>query len=180
MRAFVGVMVADGSAQHLDAAVALLRTAAATDAGVRWIPRERWHITLAFLGDIDEERVPALARALGHIAHDARSVGELRLRGSGQFDRTLWVGVDAPKPMHLLARAVQDAMRDAGIGVERRPWRPHVTIARARQGSDALTAPQVALGAYTGPRWAPSSVALVESITGPQPQHVIRHEVPLD
>jgi 2'-5' RNA ligase len=126
---------------------------------------ERWHLTLAFLGEVaDPQRlVPVLAEVGAGTAPL-----DLRLAGSGAFGRggPVWVGVEGDlRGLTALAAAVAQACRDAGVDVERRPYRPHLTIGRRGRPAPAL------LAAYVGPSWTASQVELVASRLGPPVEH---------
>ncbi len=103
----------------------------------RWVKPQAMHLTLVFLGDTDDERLPALHRELG----SAFAAGEpmtLTVVGTGAFPprgrkRVLWVGVDADGDLGgLQARVAEAVERAAGIEVERRPYHPHLTLARCK------------------------------------------------
>jgi 2'-5' RNA ligase len=136
-------------------------------------PPERWHVTLAFLSEVDDPArlVPRLAEVC-----IGRPPLELRLAGSGAFGRggPVWVGVEGDRAgLHSLAGAVARACRDAGIDVERRPYRPHVTVGRRGRPDPAR------LAAYAGPSWTASEVELVASRLGPPVEHQVLERVPL-
>lgn len=171
MRSFVAVALPDEVTSHLarrldDVRAQFLR--------LRWIPRERWHLTTTFLGDIDADREDALAAKLT-AAVAARQPFPLRLGGAGHFGRqVLWVGlggdVDA---LHGLARTTTSAARRSRIDVERRPFRPHLTVARQRDDASLASAAS-ALADYEGLAWTVREVALVASVLGPQPRYETR------
>ena len=138
--------------------------------GVRWSPPHRWHVTLAFLGDVGADAVPALALALAAAAA-AHEPPRLRLSGAGCFgDRVLWaaVGRDHDR-LASLASAVTDAARRVGVACEgeagQQPYRPHVTLARAagRGGGGELPRLAEQLAHVSGPTWAAREVQLVQS-----------------
>ena len=109
--------------------------------GVRWIENDNLHLTLRFIGDIDNRQARELADFLSGIDADAF---ELRLDGLGTFGgrepRTLWAGVKDSGALDSLARACERAARSAGLNPERRTFKPHVTIARLNKPRiDALT-----------------------------------------
>ena len=134
---------------------------------------ERWHLTLAFLGEVEDPHrlVPALAEVC-----TGRPPLDLRLAGSGAFGRggPVWVGVEGDRaPLTALAGAVARACRDAGVEVERRPYRPHLTVGRRGRPDPAL------LAAYTGPTWTAGEVELVASRLGPPVEHRVLDRFPL-
>ena len=121
-----------GSAlDHLDGALRRLRD---RPGAPRWVGRDLQHVTLAFFGAVPEATVPALTAAVG----DALAVAEvhLRLTGAGTFPakgdpRVLWVGVDGDvEELAELAAAAAEAGRSVGVPIERRAYRPHVTVGR--------------------------------------------------
>lgn len=100
------------------------------------------HLTLAFLGDLDEARVPALAEALA--ARLRRSAPfDVTLGGVGAFPdprrpRVVWVGFSAGGPeLVRLAGEVREVLRALGLPVEERAFVPHLTLFRVRGRSDA-------------------------------------------
>jgi 2'-5' RNA ligase len=147
--------------------------------GARWVPAERWHLTLAFLGEVAEQREPAVAAALSAVT---AAPLRLRLAGAGTFPprgrpSVLWVGLGGDVPaLEGLARAVRRAVRGAGVRLERRPYRPHLTVARFRgQAADGAAAVS-ALADLDGPDFVVDRFALVRSRLGPQPSHEpLRH-----
>lgn len=117
----------------IEVATAPLRT---TIAGLRWVPAENLHLTLVFLGWVEPDDVDSIQRAIEASVAPAEPF-TARLGGAGRFPergraRVLWVGftsgADALAALAELARgAVADRLTDA------RPFRPHITIARAKQ-----------------------------------------------
>lgn len=171
MRLFVAVWPSPEAIEHLSAAVDAVRSAPAA-AGVRWQPVTRWHLTLAFLGDVPDARVPDLVGRLERAARRHEPAAPVRFRGAGTFGhRVLWIGVAAPPSLAALAASVQAGMRRAGIELEDRPWKAHLTLARFREG-DVDPRPLAALlKGYEGPPWAAGSVSLVRSVLGRQPSY---------
>ena len=180
MRLFVAFMPPRVATVHLAERLEIIRATKpwSARADIRWIPRERWHVTLAFLGNVDDGLITRLTTTLGAVAARHPMLHSLNLRGVGQFPSVLWVGVHPTQrfsPADRLARAVQRALRRDGVAIERRPWRAHVTIARLRrlhQGNDlpALSA-LPALPEYAGPSWSVGEIQLIESLTGPAPSY---------
>ena len=133
---------------------------------------ERMHLTLAFLGEVAEPRLPGLRERLGRSA-GRHAPMRLRLSGGGRFGGSvLWVGVDGDvERLRHLAGSVAGAARHSGLAVEDRPYRPHVTLARARPPAD-LRRLAALLEGYEGPGWTASEIVLVRSRTGPSPEHI--------
>ena len=102
--------------------------------GARWVAAEKIHLTLAFLGEVEEAQVAQLAAELARIHLPPFT---LALTGPGCFPhrqrpRVLWVGL-APQPLLTqLAAAVQGALLVCGFPLEERPFSAHLTLARLK------------------------------------------------
>jgi RNA 2',3'-cyclic 3'-phosphodiesterase len=140
---------------------------------LRLAPVEEWHLTLAFLGEVAEESVPAAHRAVESAVRDAVPP-VVRLAGGGRFGRgkftIVWTAVrgDGLAP---LAKAVRRQLKSARLPFDPKPFRPHLTLARPgdRLPAEALTADLATLKAYEGPMWTIDTVALMRSHLGPKP-----------
>lgn len=109
------------------------------------LPRaDSLHLTLAFLGDVDEAIIPALHEALcpAIAAHEPFS---LVLRGCGGFPdlarpRVIWAGVERHPRLLALHADLATALRSAGLAPDSRPYAPHLTLARVKQSPPGLLA----------------------------------------
>lgn len=111
------------------ARVAALKTPLA---GARWVPPDQIHLTLRFLGEVDEEGIASLKQALEEIRFDPFP---LALLGVGHFPqghhpRVLWAGVEPSSPLDDLYGALERALEGAGFPPEERRFSPHITLAR--------------------------------------------------
>ena len=134
---------------------------------------ERWHVTLAFLGEVAEPS--RLVEPLVAVCARHRPLS-LRLAGSGAFGRggPVWVGVEGDRAgLTALAEDLGEACRRQGVDVERRPYRPHVTVGRRGHPDPRL------LADYAGPWWTADEVELVASRLRPTVRHDVLHRVPL-
>ena len=100
----------------------------------RWTEAGDFHLTLAFLGDVDGPRFEAVREGLNSVRHDPF---ELRLSGTGHFPprgapKVLWAGVEPDEAVRELAGRVERCLRRLGVPTERRRYVPHVTLARLR------------------------------------------------
>jgi len=104
-----------------------------------WTRPEAWHLTLKFLGEVSEDDAGRLAAELAPFAASLRpdslpSGGALVLPPRGR-PRVLAAGFaasDAGAALEELARRADEAAARLGVEPERRPFRPHVTLARLR------------------------------------------------
>jgi len=108
-------------------------------AGIRWVPRANFHLTLFFLGPaVLRERLAPVAEALGAIAEETAPF-EIAAQGVGAFPnlarpRIIWVGLHGDALAGLAARVAGAAER-CGFARERRAYSPHLTIGRVRSFS---------------------------------------------
>jgi RNA 2',3'-cyclic 3'-phosphodiesterase len=198
MRLFVAVYPAEVALDHLAAAVNGLRLGMATVAGnnVRLVARPLWHVTLAFLGELPDDRAPEVAAALHAGADRWRPAGgepeggtapiEVRLAGGGRFGRrrstTLWVGLAGElDAFRSLGESVRRELRRARVPYDRKALRPHLTFARPGERLPAgdVAADLARLREYEGPGWTVDAVHLVRSQLGPRPVHERIATVPL-
>src|SRR5215469_3424734 len=140
MRLFVAVTPPPAALAELDAAVAGLR---ADWPGLRWAGQDRWHVTLAFLGEVAEQRLDDLGRRLERAAARHHRL-RLHVGRGGAFPgaakaRVLCAHIDGDQQaladLRHLAASVAAAARRAGAPPpdEGRRYRPHLTLARSKQ-----------------------------------------------
>lgn len=143
MRLFVALALPEAVRKELSRIVGLI---APVNPGVRWVPEENYHLTLAFLGGVSDERVSDVVSALrsgvaGIVAGSAR-LDVLGAFPSARRARVLWVGLaDAEGVIARLSTAVGEAVAALGFPREDRPFTPHVTVGR-RKDAAPLRAPQ--------------------------------------
>lgn len=98
--------------------------------GARWSPPEKLHITTGYYGNLDDDTAEALDFELAKIR--TRSF-ELQLEGAGHFGHAephaIWLGVKKSAPLEQLHVSCRAAARRAGVIMEKRNYRPHVTLA---------------------------------------------------
>ena len=102
--------------------------------GARWTPPEKMHLTLHFLGDVPEAEVSPLDAALAGVEGRAFSlaVGRLGAFPNSRSARVLVAEVSAPSELAALHARIGAALEGLGMATERRPFRPHFTLARLK------------------------------------------------
>lgn len=99
----------------------------------RFIPRENWHVTLAFLGDVPETLLPDVEDALDTAA---RGIGGITLAPDrlGKFERSadasFWLGLADDPRLTALATRLREELREREIDFDDKPFLPHITLAR--------------------------------------------------
>ncbi len=122
-------------------ATAILRKTGARCSTVR---ADNLHLTLKFLGDIEEGRIDKLSRALeGAFENAIGNAGafSLSLENIGSFGgkspRVVWIGLGGETArLSALADSIDKAFAVHGFEREKRPFKPHLTIARVREGAE--------------------------------------------
>lgn len=117
-----------------------------TGANVSWVRPSNIHLTLVFLGDVVEKRVPGIKAVLDERAVDVEpfrfEVREAGCFGSARAPRVVWVGVhEDGGQLQALQAGVSRALHEIGFEAERRKFKPHLTLGRVRspKGVGALT-----------------------------------------
>ncbi len=111
--------------------------------GAKWVPPENFHITLRFLGDIDGAQADDVHEALSGIQAPSfdLSLATMGCFGDSKKTRSLWAGVDPNPALTHLRDKVESAVVRAGLPPEPRRFKPHVTLARFKNGNG--TAPEI-------------------------------------
>ena len=139
MRLFVeAVLDASALDKVWSAGDQIRRRPAFPEAALRWVKREAMHLTLRFLGELGEERLPDLAAALVELQNCGRF--ELRMVELGSFGgrrpRVVWVGFardDGFDRLQTLRQCLDEALVGAGFETQRSAFRPHLTLGRVRR-----------------------------------------------
>ncbi len=127
LRLFVGLGLPSAARARLGALCCGLKQA-------RWVRSENFHLTLRFIGDVDEAMAGDINDALREIHADGFS---MRLQGLGFFGsrrqaRQIWVGADRTPELVRLQEKIASAIARTGLLPEGRKFVPHVTFARLR------------------------------------------------
>lgn len=133
-----------------------------------------WHLTLIFLGELEPERLACIDAEVGAAATRAASF-ELQLDRIGHFARSqvLWCGPSCtPEPLGRLVADLQARLAGCGIEPERRPYRPHLTLARKVRAAPALEL-------RTPVGWTVRELRLAHGGSRTLPRYHLRHRYPL-
>jgi len=174
LRLFIAVRCPQAVVVAVAAWQAELRAEPGVGAAFRWVAPSAFHLTLRFLGEMEENRAGS-AEAAVRAAVAGRPGFSVSLQGGGAFPRpsaarVIWAGVANPRDgLADLAAAVEDACDAQDLGRADRPFSPHLTVARARAaGSPADVAD--ALGRAAGREfgtWGVGEVELIHSTLTP-------------
>ena len=179
MRLFVAIDPPPDALDHLADFIGALSV---VRAGIRVTGRHLWHVTLAFLGEVPEERLPTAAAAVDRAAA-GQDLPTLRIAGGGRFGRgkftVVWAGIEGDlRPLRL---AVGQQLRRARLPYDAKKFHPHLTLARPgdRLPRDDVDADVALLGGYRGAQWPVREIRLMCSHLGPKPVYETLHAAPL-
>jgi 2'-5' RNA ligase len=105
--------------------------------GVSWVKAENIHITLKFLGDVEDRALPDIEEAIKKTSSDQNSF-LFEISNSGAFPnwnkpRILWLGFEYSKEIHELVSSLENNLRPLGFMPEARPFSPHLSIGRIKE-----------------------------------------------
>ncbi|HEU5198464.1 MAG TPA: RNA 2',3'-cyclic phosphodiesterase [Ktedonobacterales bacterium] len=142
-RTFIAIELSDEARSHLSREVHRLAQALPR---LRWVDPGTLHLTLAFLGELDDEQLDKAIQATTDTAAGAKlfalSIGSLGTFGPPRSPRVVWSGVTGDTP-HLLSlqKRLSTRLAEQGFPPEERPYAPHLTLARIK---DSLTPQELA------------------------------------
>lgn len=171
MRIFIAVTLDSTTRARVGALIDELRSQPAVSAArVRWVPEANLHLTLRFLGELDEARTAAVREALTSAWPQSpfeASLGAARLFPPRGAPRVVWLDVrNGADRLHALQQEVERRLVRIGFGRERRPFHPHLTVGRVKRTArpagrslsrtvEAIDVPPI--------EWTVDRVALMES-----------------
>ena len=184
MRAFIGISLP----QPVRASLSLLqRQLAASRADVRWVEEAHLHVTLRFLGDIDESQRRAVEE---HLTAIASRIGPfpLSLTHVGAFPsfaspRVVWVGIGhGAERLAGMVEELEGHLTALGLSGESRTFVAHVTLGRVRSASHVSELARCATTTawQPPPPWTATSITLYQSaLSSAGPRYTVLADVPL-
>ncbi|WP_257351565.1 RNA 2',3'-cyclic phosphodiesterase [Pseudalkalibacillus decolorationis] len=153
----------------------------------KWTGKGDYHITLAFLGTTSEQQVDALKRELGQQIQLHKPF-QLKVDKPGVFGnisapRVFWLGMESSEQLSFLQKDVATTCRKTGFNIEKRPFRPHITIGKrwsgaAEQVVSLKEIPEPAL--LDSLKWQVDELILYEIQPSRQPMYVPLHKFKLE
>lgn len=139
MRAFVAIELPEHVKKSLSELSERLKT---SKAAVSWTRPEQIHLTLRFLGNVDEPHIESMAGIL-RDGYKGMKPFRVFVAGTGAFPNprrpnVIWAGLRGiPEPLQQAQTIAEAAARAIGLPPEERPFKPHLTLARVREPSSA-------------------------------------------
>ncbi len=170
MRLFCALDIPADALSRLQTVLQPLRTQAPL---ARWTGPLDTHVTLKFIGEFPETRLPEIPPLLRRIQAEPFLVrtGQLAITPSGRQARVLWLEVETSPALAELAARIERQLEAVGIPAESRDFRPHITLARSNQMGLLRTLP------LAGPEplcWTAGAYHLYESKLSPKGAHYRR------
>jgi len=141
LRTFIAIALPEATQAKAEKLLSDLRR---VDAAVRWVPARNLHLTLKFLGDVEEARLRDLFLGIQRATEGIEPF-QITLEGLGAFPNTrrprvLWIGLEIPEAMQKLYEHVEEELFRLEFPREQRKFSPHLTIGRvkAQRGMEAL------------------------------------------
>ncbi len=144
------------------------------------------HLTLRFIGEVNESDIPALCRALEEVSSAAAPFrlisGNLGAFPSMRAPRSLWLGLESSAELHSLRAQMERALFNIGLQREKKNFNPHLTLCRLRSRESSRAISQAARGLKVEKKVAfvVKRFVLYKSILAPQGAvHSLIREFPL-
>lgn len=134
IRTFIAIELNEEMRSELSSLQSVLKK---SEADVKWVGPELIHLTLKFLGNIDDGKVKETQNILSDIVKNFKPFF-LSLRDIGAFPKlsypkVIWVGVDEGKTkVSKLAKELEDRLEKIGISKEEKEFHPHITLGRVK------------------------------------------------
>ncbi|MDD5633790.1 MAG: RNA 2',3'-cyclic phosphodiesterase [Candidatus Omnitrophica bacterium] len=138
IRSFIAIEMSDEARREFSKVISKLKD---SGADVKWIDPDSLHLTLKFLGNIEETRVPDISKSILQITSNLDPF-EMRLDGLGAFPnwtrpRVVWLGISEGGSLAKnIAEQIERTMESYGFEREKRSFSPHITLGRVRSGKN--------------------------------------------
>lgn len=135
MRTFIAIEIEPSIKEKISE---LINKLSQTGARVGWVKKESIHLTLKFLGEVDEKKIKEVSERLKEISSRTKPF-KIRIEGAGWFPegslnpRVLWIGIKYPEQLRVLWKGIEKEMKELGFKEEERDFSPHITIGRVKE-----------------------------------------------
>ena len=143
------------------------------DEKIRWVEPANIHLTLAFLGESDEDQVSKAGEIMREAANNFESF-EITFNGTGVFrdirqPRVIWLGIEAPQSLYDLREVICEALKEEGLYRNEKPFRPHLTLGRMKYIANKNVLAEIlkSSGSHDLPSQTVNELILYESILKP-------------
>jgi len=136
LRLFIAIDIPDEIKRAISELIGRLKK---TGSDVKWVRPETVHITLKFLGEVEESKIKAITDRLEMISK-RHAPFELEAVGTGVFPdysrpRVLWIGIRQNEEVQKIYEEINTELKALGFEEENRAFKPHLTIGRVKSRS---------------------------------------------
>jgi len=172
IRAFIAIEIPEETKKGLKRLLETLKTLCPIKA-ISWSKPETMHVTIKFLGDIEDADIEKISRTLQEAAKHATEF-DITAKGIGAFPspkspRVVWVGIDGSGALKSLHAAIDKGLAQLAIPKNDKPFSPHLTLCRVREKAagkgirEAIEKPDVKFEAA----WKVTEITLFKSALKP-------------
>jgi len=134
IRAFIAVEIDQPHKQKLSDLITHFKK---SDADIKWVTENQMHLTLKFLGNIEQEKTQEISDILKGIADSSNSF-DIQFSGIGAFPnlkrpRIVWIGIEkGSELLKLLNSKIEYGLEKIGFEKEKREYKTHLTLGRVK------------------------------------------------
>ena len=115
--------------------------------GLKWVETGNLHLTIKFLGEIEENKTDQVKHTLAQALKD-QNCFDIEIAGLGMYPnkrapRVIWLGIVGASPLKEVYQVINRELTALDLTPERRAFSPHLTIARIRKHTDRQQAQQI-------------------------------------
>lgn len=170
-----------------DRSVALQENLARTDPDVKWVEPQNLHVTLLFLGEVDDRDVPCVCKIVADCAQKlpafSMTVATVGCFPNPRRPRIIWIGIgEGTQPLCQIHDALEIPLLELGFRREDRRYTPHITLGRVRtdRPADAFAAALAKLTGWKGGDVMVTEILIMASKLTPQgPEYTVLGRAPL-
>lgn len=167
MRCFIAIELDEVICQHLGALRKQLQTKLwGFEKGLKWVKPDNYHLTMKFLGDVDDSMIMDVCRACDRAAQSHQSF-DIELGSVGTFPnagaaRVIWAGLTAGiEPVRSLYNSLEEQMHELRFNAEEKKFNPHTTLARIKLAETGRKVSEIVANLQT----LPFGIQTVEHLT---------------
>lgn len=134
MRIFIGIKLDNAVHQEVES---FLKPFKKIKCPVRWVKPANIHITLKFIGEMDQKKYSQMEASFNKLTHNKNPL-DIELTGCGKFGREntiniFWIGIKTNPQLEQLCHKIEDALDKIGIAKESRDFKAHITVGRNKK-----------------------------------------------
>ncbi len=135
MRVFIAVELPEDIREEL---YKLVNSLKCSISDVKWVEKENFHITIRFIGEVEEDKISKLEEILDDVGNKF-SPFKVELKGIGSFPHVLWVGIgEGSETLKNVAYAIEGSLLREGFQPADKLFSPHITLGRVKKSLKKL------------------------------------------